>query len=176
MARPKKTSDEKPIAPATHTQLPLQQVAQQFPPQQQQQPQISSISGMNGSPAGAPMAMAPQAPVFSNNQGRVIDVDNFMRVRDSVRIRSVSLSLPSPSVPRLPISPMVFARRTQHLSQPLRRRVAAAAAATAMQRHNSTCHPTMDRRSIPSRRILPSHLPPHLCVTLAQSPCIAIIT
>lgn len=63
MARSKKADEQKQLAPAVQPHL--------------QQP-------ING-PGPAPiMAPAPATP-FSNQQGRVIDVTNFIRVRDSVR-------------------------------------------------------------------------------------------
>ncbi|CAN8101087.1 unnamed protein product [Discula destructiva] len=84
MARPKKADENKPIAPAMQQQPQVPQ--QPFQQQPQQQP-------MNGGSA-APMAMAPPAPAsssFSNNQGRVIDVANFITVRDSVYQRLNSI-------------------------------------------------------------------------------------
>lgn len=86
MARSKKADEQKQLAPAVQPHL-------------QQQP-------ING-PGPAPI-MAPPTP-FSNQQGRVIDVGNFIRVRDSVRAHSVFLTLltqpthpPTPFHPRFP--------------------------------------------------------------------------
>lgn len=56
MARPKKTDEQKQLAPATH--------AQHAP-----------------SPGVPPVVAAP-----INHQNKVIDVENFIRVRNSVRI------------------------------------------------------------------------------------------
>lgn len=88
MARSKKADEQKQLAPAVqpHPQQPI----------------------MNG-PGPAPiMAPAPATP-FSNQQGRLIDVDNFIRVRDSVR--TCSSLLPSldhsPTHPKTPLPPAV---------------------------------------------------------------------
>lgn len=87
MARSKKADEQKQLAPAVQPHL--------------QQP-------ING-PGPAPiMAPAPATP-FSNQPGRVIDVGNFIRVRDSVRAGSISSSHTRTHPPSLPVFPS-----TQH--------------------------------------------------------------